>query len=148
MINFIKKFFTENIGLKLIALILAFMLWFYVVSELRKGSEEENQFLDKVFPRQQVAAKKLSIKPIFVGRLRSGYEIAGNKVVTVPDYCIVVGTKDILEKIKFIYTMPVDLGGASKSFTKSVALNPIAPGIYMEETFVEVTVPVEKAATH
>ncbi|MDD5136024.1 MAG: hypothetical protein PHN63_01595 [Candidatus Omnitrophica bacterium] len=63
----------------------------------------------------------------------------------VPEYCIVVGTKDLLGKIRYAYTMPVDLNGASKPFAKSVALNPIAPGIYMEETFVEVTAPVEKS---
>ena len=39
--------------------------------------------------------------------------------------------------------MPVDTSGAFKIFTKSVALNPIAPGIYMEETLVQVTASVE-----
>ncbi len=145
MLNFIRKFFIENVGLKIISLVLAFMLWFYVVSELKKGSEEENQFLNRVFPQQGVAAKKLLIRPIFVGKLKNGYDIVDDKIVTVPEYCIVVGTRDILEKIRFIYTMPIDIGGTTKSFTRSVALNPIAPGIYMEETLVQVTVPIEKS---
>ena len=74
MLNFIRKFFIENVGLKIISLVLAFMLWFYVVSELKKGSEEENQFLNRVFPQQGVAAKKLLIRPIFVGKLKNGYD--------------------------------------------------------------------------
>ena len=69
--------------------------------------------------------------------------VDAKKAVVVPEYCIVVGTKDLLGKIKFIYTMPIDVTGVSKPFTKSVALNPIAPGVYTEETLVQVTVAVE-----
>ena len=127
------------------ALVLALALWFYVVNELKKGSEEERLFLSRMMPQEGMAAKKLSIKPIFIGKAHSGYAINSQKVVVVPEYCIVVGPKDLLEKIRFTYTMPIDIGGASKPFTKSVALNPIAPGVYTEETLVQVTVPVEKA---
>jgi hypothetical protein len=42
--------------------------------------------------------------------------------------------------------MPIDVTGTNRTFTKSIALNPIAPGVYMEETLVQVIVPVEKAA--
>ena len=50
MLEFIRKFFTKNIGLKFTALILALALWFYVVNELKKGNEEERQFLNRVLP--------------------------------------------------------------------------------------------------
>ncbi|MFA6321464.1 MAG: hypothetical protein WCY36_06380 [Candidatus Omnitrophota bacterium] len=144
MLEFIRKFFTKHIGLKFTALILALALWFYIVSELKKGSEEERQFLSRMLPDQGVVAKKLSIVPILIGKPRSGFSVDVKKAVVVPEYCIVVGTKDMLGKTRFIYTMPIDINGASKSFTKSVALNPVAPGVYSEETLVEVTVPVEK----
>ena len=62
----------------------------------------------------------------------------------MPDYCIVVGTKELLDKVRVIYTMPIDISAAYKPITKSVALNPIAPGVFMEDTQVQVTVPVEK----
>jgi len=55
-----------------------------------------------------------------------------------------VGTKELLEKIRFAYTVPVDMTGAFRTVTRSVALNPIAPGIYMEETFIQITVPIER----
>lgn len=144
MFGFLKKFFTQNIALKIIALILALALWFYIVNELNKGSEEEVQFLKRILPSEGVVGKKLIIRPIFVGKPRPGFFIDHKKAVVVPEYCIVVGTKELLGKIRFAYTMPIDVVGASKSFTKSVALNPIAPGIYMEETLVQVMVPVEK----
>ena len=144
MLEFIRKFFTKHIGLKLTAFSLALALWFYIVNELKKGNEEERQFLNQVLPQEGLVAKKLSIMPIFIGKPARGLTVDPRKAVVVPEYCIVVGTKDLLGKIRFIYTMPIDITGVSKSFTKSVALNPIAPGIYTEETLVQVTVPVEK----
>jgi YbbR domain-containing protein len=144
--KFIKNAFTVNAWLKFVALILALMLWFYVVNELNKGTEEEKQFFNKVLPSGGMAAKKLSIKPVFVGSPKQGYIIDPRKAIVVPEYCIVVGSRELLSKIRFANTMPIDVKGSYKPFTKSVALNPLAPGVYSEETLVEVTVPVEKAA--
>ena len=50
MLNFLKDFFTKNVALKFTALILALALWFYIVGELKKGSDEERRFLNKVLP--------------------------------------------------------------------------------------------------
>ncbi|MDD5428688.1 MAG: hypothetical protein PHI58_05580 [Candidatus Omnitrophica bacterium] len=144
MLEFIRKFFTKHIGLKFTALILSLAIWFYIVGELKRGSEEERQFLSRMLPREGMVAKKLSIMPIFVGKPRYGFTIDAKKAAVVPEYCIVVGTKDMLGKTRFIYTMPIDVSGVYKPFTRSVALNPVAPGVYTEETLVEVTVPVEK----
>ena len=145
MLDFTKRFFTKHLGLKFMALILALALWFYIVNELNKGNEEEMRFLNKMLPKEGMVAKKLSIMPILIGKPRSGFTVDTRKALVVPEYCIVAGTKELLGKIRFIYTMPIDINGASKSFSKSVALNPIAPGVFMEETLVQVTVPVEKA---
>jgi len=145
MLDFLRKLFTRRLGLKFTALILALALWFYIVNELKKGNEEERQFLSSMLPKEGMAAKKLSIRPIFIGRPHSGFTVDPRKAVAVPEYCIVVGTKDMLDKVRYIYTMPIDINGASKPFTKSAALNPIAPGVYTEETLVEITVPVEKS---
>jgi YbbR domain-containing protein len=142
MFETVKKALTEHIGLKLTALALALVLWFYIVNELNTGANEEKQFLNKVLPSESVMAKKLPIKPILVGKTRYGYVVDARKAVASPEYVIVVGTKDLLSKIRFAYTMPVDVTGASHAVTRSVPLNPIAPGVFMEETTVQVTVPV------
>ncbi len=144
MLKLLKNLFTENLGLKGMALLLALVMWFYIVNELNKGGEEERLLLRRILPTEGIASKKLEIRPIFVGKPRRGYRVNVSRVIIVPEYCIVVGTHDLLEKIKFAYTMPIDIAGVSKSFTKAVALNPIAPGIYTEETLVQATVPVEK----
>ena len=144
MLQRIKKFFTENIWLKVGSLFLALVLWFYIVNELNKGSEEDRQFLNKVLPSEGVVAKKLTIKALLAGTPKWGYTVDPRKAVIVPEYCIVVGTRQLLSKIRFAYTTQIDVGNVSRPFTKSVPLNPIAPGVYMEETLVQVTVPIEK----
>ncbi len=144
MLGSFWKLFTKNAGLKLVALVLALVIWFYVVNELNKGSEVDRQFLNKVLPSDTVMAKKLVIKPVFIGTPRSGYVVDNKKAIIVPEYCIVVGQKELLSRTRFAYTMPIDVRGISKPFTKSVPLNPIAPGIFMEETLVQVTIPIER----
>ena len=147
MLKFLRNLFTKNMGLKAMALILALVSWFYIVKELNKGTEDEMRFLRKILPSEGLTARRLAIKPVFVGKMRRGYRIVSDKIVIVPDCCIVVGTKELLEKIRFAYTMPVDVTGAFRTFTKSAALNTIAPGIYMEETLVQITVPIERAGS-
>lgn len=140
----IYKVVTENAGLKLTALVLALGLWFYIVGELNRGNAEEKQFLNKVLPSDNVIAKKLSIRPVLIGKPRRGFAVDRDRVLVQPEYVIVVGTKDLLAKIRYAYAMPVDVSGAAKPVSQSVSLNPIAPGVFMEETSVQVTVPVER----
>lgn len=140
----IHRLFTEHKALKLTALVLALGFWFYIAKELDSKNSDEGQFLNKVLPKESVSAKKLTVKPLFIGKPRRGYKIDQSRVLVAPDYVIVVGTKDMLDKIKFAYTMPIDTADVSRSFIKSVPLNSIAPGVFLEETAVQVTVMVER----
>ena len=146
MLQSIKGVFTKHLFLKFLSLMLALLVWFYIVNELNKGSNEELGLLKKMYPGEGMVAKKLMIKPVFVGKPSWGNSARRDQVVIVPEYCIVLGSRSILGKVKSAYTMPIDLKRVSKTFTTQVALNPIAPGIYIEETLVQVTVPIEKDA--
>lgn len=144
MLEFVKRFFTKHLALKILSLFLALLVWFYIVNELNKGSDEEFRFLKRMLPSEGLVAKKLVIRPVIIGKPRAGYIVNRAQTVIVPDYCIVVGTRDILGRVKFAYTMPIDVRKATKTITDSIPLNPIAPGVFMEETTVQVTVPIEK----
>lgn len=145
MFSALGGFMSANRGMKLAALILALAIWFYVVNELNQGSEEDRQFLNRVLPSEGLTAKKLTIRPIFAGEPKYGFTVDKMKAVVVPAYCIVVGSKDLLGRVKYAYTMPIDMRGISKTFSASVALNPIAPGVYMEDTLVQVIIPVQRS---
>jgi YbbR domain-containing protein len=144
MLQSIKNVFTKHLLLKFLSLILALLSWFYIVNELNKGSNEEHEMLRKILPGENMVAKKLMISPVFIGKPAWSNVVRREQVVLVPDYCVVMGSRNDLAKIKIAYTMPIDLKRASKTFTAQAALRPISPGVYMEETLVQVTVPIEK----
>jgi len=146
MLQSIKNFLTKHLFLKFLSLMLALLAWFYIVNELNKGPNEELELLRNMHPAEGMLAKKLMISPIFVGKPSWGNSVRRDQVAIVPEYCIVMGSRNVLDKVKSAYTMPIDLKKVSKTFTAQVALSPIAPGVYMEETLVQVTVPIEKNA--
>jgi YbbR domain-containing protein len=143
--RFIIRLFTKNIGLKIVSLMLALVLWFYVGKEIARESEGERSFLKRIFPSEGVTAKKLKIVPVIEGNPRRGFEVDAEKATLIPSYCIAVGTKDLLEKIDIVPTAPINVDGASKPFTRSVPLKSI-PGVYMEETAARVTVSIQPKA--
>lgn len=48
MLQSTSKFFTKNVPLKVLSFILALLIWFYIVNELNRGSQEELQALRKI----------------------------------------------------------------------------------------------------
>ncbi|MFC1576717.1 CdaR family protein [Candidatus Omnitrophota bacterium] len=143
--NQLKKFVSENLLLKILSLVIAVAAWIYIVGELGKGALEQQKFLEKIFPTYGMMAKNLSVRPRLVGNPRRRYRVAEDKILVVPEDCIVVGPKRTIKDIDAIYTIPIDVSNASESFTKSVPIKPIASGVYFEETVVMVTIPIEKA---
>lgn len=139
-----KRIFGRNIMLKMTSLALAIGLWFYIVNELGKGSEEETIALQRILPSYGMLTKKLVIRPITVGKPKRGFRIVEDKITVSPEFCIVLGPKKVLNNIRFIYTLPIDVAGVDGAVTKQVPLKPLAPGVYVEGTLVTVNIPVEK----
>ena len=52
MYKFIGNFFTKNLPLKILSFILALLMWFYIVNELNRGSQEEVQALRKIMQKE------------------------------------------------------------------------------------------------
>lgn len=48
MLRSVKDLFTKHLLLKFLSLILALLVWFYIVNELNKGSDEELELLRKM----------------------------------------------------------------------------------------------------
>ena len=144
MLHSIKDIFTKHLLLKALSLVLALLVWFYIVNELNKGSNEELELLKKMRPGEGIVAKKLIIVPVFIGKPSWGNVVRRDQVTVAPEYCMAMGPKNVIGNIRSAYTVPIDLKRASKPFIAQAALNPISPGVYMEETLVQVTVPIEK----
>lgn len=54
MLQFTGNFFTKNIPLKILSFILALLIWFYIVNELNRGSQEELQALRKIMHNKYI----------------------------------------------------------------------------------------------
>lgn len=53
--GFLRNFFTKNLALKVLSFILALLIWFYIVNELNRGSQEELQALRKIMQTKTIA---------------------------------------------------------------------------------------------
>lgn len=52
MAGFLRNFFTKNLALKILSFMLALLIWFYIVNELNRGSQEEAQALRRILEKK------------------------------------------------------------------------------------------------
>jgi hypothetical protein len=71
-------------------------------------------------------AKRVPVRPQLSGHLPEGYEM--DSATCEPDVVILSGSRQRLEEISFLQTVPVDLGGRIQSFEASVDVAPASPG--------------------
>ncbi len=140
MLKFLGRIISNNLILKMVSLVLAVGIWFYIAIDLDKGAEDERLILH---PSYGMVTKRLAIKAVVVGNPRQGYRVDEARIAIAPEYCIVVGPRSLLGNIKYIYTMPIDVSGEDRTVTRSVPLKSAAEGVRAEETLVTATVPIE-----
>ena len=138
----IKRILLNNLGLKVAALFLAFVTWFYV-SDLTE-QDSGKTVLQKLLSQTPYISKKLTIKPIFVGDVPEGYVFKKEDVKVVPETMVVLGPSGILSTKEIMYTAPIDLSEHAKSKMLEVGLANINRSIKIQKTKVQVFIPVEK----
>ena len=138
-----KKWITNNLGLKVLSLILAIATWYYIAWELEKAKIEEERAIFSML-HYDVISKKLPIQLIMVGDAVEGYEIIESGVTIDPQVCVVIGPKHILENIESARTVPLDISEYTKAIDAQLSLAPIARGIVLKDDFVKVHIPIVK----
>lgn len=141
-----KKWITNNLGLKVLSLILAITTWYYIAWELAKTKYEEEEAIFSIL-HYDVISKKLPIQLSLVGDLEEGYEIITNDVRIDPQFCVVIGPKRILENIDSTRTVPLNISEHTKDIDTQLSLAPIAKGINLKDYFVKVHIPIVKIVT-
>jgi YbbR domain-containing protein len=140
-----RNIIINNIGLKILALFLAIITWFYIVVELHKGTTDEMETLKGILPYRMVS-KQIPIRLDLVGTPREGYFIDYDNIILKPPTCIMLGPKSVLNKISEVKTQPIDISDYTRVFTKDVNIVTPIKGIDIKEKFVTVTVPISKIA--
>ena len=138
----IRRILLSNVGLKIAALFLAFVTWFYV-SDLTE-EDPGKTVLQKLFSQTPYMSKKFVIKPIFVGYVPEGYVFKKEDVKVAPETMVVLGPSEILAGKEVIYTVPIDLSEHTKAKMLEVDLANINRSIKIQKTKVQVFIPVEK----
>ena len=139
----VKKWITNNLGLKILSLVLAMATWFYVNSELTKLKNEEGRAIVSML-RYKIISKKLPIQLTIVGEIRKGYKLTIDDITVDPETIVVVGPENILREVNSARTMPLDIGEYTKDVIKQIELAPIAKGIALKDSIVKVYLPILK----
>jgi YbbR domain-containing protein len=138
-----KNLLLNNLGLKLLALLLAMVTWVYVVLELQEGPSQEREALQSILPPYRLASKKVPVRLDMVGQPRDGYAVAYDKVVIQPSELFIVGPKSMLDKLSTIETEPINVTNYTKTLIKDVTVIPPTKGIITDK-FISVTIPILK----
>lgn len=139
-----RNIILNNWGLKLLALFLAMVTWYYIVVELQKGAVEEREALQSILP-YRVYSKELPIKLNLIGEPPNGYMIDYDNLLLEPSKFVIVGPKSILKKLISVKTRPIDISEHTKTFKKAVSIVMPAKGITIKDKFINVTIPITKA---
>ena len=138
----LKRILFNNIGLKLLALVLAFVTLLYVGEAAKVGSKKT--VLRKLLLPSSSVTKTLRVEPIFVGAVPEGYAFLENDVTVSPEFVIVMGPSRVLAKKEAIYTESIDLSTLTKSRTLDVSLETFARSPKDRDAKVRVYIPVGK----
>ena len=138
----IKKIFLNNVGLKSLALLLAFVTWFYIGEATKIDSD--GTVLQKIFSPTQFVTKKLYIKPVFVGSVPSGYKFEKEAVSVTPEFYVVVGPSSFLKDTEFIFTKPIDLSEHTVSKIIEVDLESPSRSVKFQKIKAKTYLPVLK----
>ena len=141
--NKIKTLVMNNVGLKLLALALAIVTWFYINGELNRLALEESMGIKGGVP-YRIAAKTLPVVVDIRGRVIEGYRIDRDRIMVTPQVCNVIGVKRLLDKIDVIKTIPVYVEEYTKTATVRVSLESPAKGIKLVDRYASVVIPIEK----
>lgn len=138
----LNKALLNNLGIKFLALLLALITWIYV-SEATKVDEEKT-ILQKLLGSSNYIAKKLLVKPVFVGNVPEGYEFLKDEIKIDPESIVVVGPSRILAVREYVYTKPIDMSEHTKTKTVDSDLENISRSIDFQKTRVQIYLPVKK----
>ncbi len=142
MIKRIAQIFLNNIGLKILSLIVAVLLWFHITGELsRLALEGELGITGDI--NYKITAKVIPVVADIRGSVPPGYRLNKEKIMVSPRSCNVIGLKRLLDKTDAVKTVPIDVTGYTQTVTMRVSLISASRGIKVIERFATVVIPIE-----
>ncbi len=128
--------------LKLAALVVAVLTYFYIHNEIR--NVEEQNAADPSYKLIKLTAKTVRVKVRLDPAMPAGYRALEDQIVVSPQMITVIGPEALFGDEQGAETSMVDVSEYTKTVTKHVPLESVA-GIHVvgEPMTVDVTVPIE-----
>lgn len=139
------KWIVHNGGLKVIALVLAVITWFYVFNEIEHLHTKESSPAQLLPSYGKLISRKLYVKAIVIGEVSEGYRMNVNDVQIDPPYFVVAGPASVLRTVERLETEPIDISRYTKTTMVDAHILPITPSIDVGKLTVKVTIPIKKA---
>lgn len=138
---------SKNFWLKVIAIILAVITWFYVDRAIKHTSGEERLPFWVGYAHGNMM-KRVKIKPVISGNPAEGYVIRRDKVTVKPAYTFIIGPKRDVERVLFLKTVEIDITGQNKTYAVTIPLESLEKEsirFYGAGGVIDVLIPIEKA---
>jgi len=131
--------------LKIAALVVAVMAYFYIHGEIENTEKEKKVVSDPSYKLIKLTAKNLPVKVRLESPAPEGYRILEDQVSTTPSQVIVIGPEALLEEARTAETAIVDVSNNTRTATKKIPLESVA-GVHLsgQPYLVDVKVPIEK----
>jgi hypothetical protein len=126
------SWFTKNIWLKIIALILTVGIYFYIQKEIGESR----------VGRLNTQIKTVAVVPNIKGEPPSGYRIYKEGIRINPSKIAIAGTPDDLLKINKVYTEPIDVRKYTNTTSELVAIQPLTNIILVGGNSAVVEIPI------
>lgn len=141
MINWLSK----NFWLKIIALSLAVILWFYADVEVKRAPGDSRSPFWMGYAQENMI-KEVQIVPAISGVPAEGRVMDRERIVVKPAAEFIIGPKRIIEKVNSLKTVQINITGQSKTYTLTVPLESIkGVRFYGAAGVADVTIPIEKS---
>ena len=136
------KLLKGTLVLKIVALILAVVTYFYITNELRQN---RTRVIDPSYKLIKLTAKTLPLKVRFAAEPPAGYKLLIDQVKTNPAKVTVIGPEALLDEAFNAETALIDLSENTATVVRKIPIESVA-GIHVagEAHLVDVTVPIQK----
>ena len=126
------SWFTKNLILKVVALILAIIVYFYIQREIGQSR------------LAGIEIKTVEVIPNIQGTPPEGYRIYYEGIKINPPRIAIAGKLDDLNKVERIYTEPIDVSKVTNTTTRLVSLQPLNNIILIGGKDAVVEIPIVK----
>ena len=139
-----KRLHISNFGLKILSLILALLVWLYIVNEIQMGRINQVKSIPSFFG-YEMTEKRVEVKPNIIGQPIAGFVVDTKNIIIDPKYLIVIGPKKYLRDIEYVYTEELDISEFTKDIRLAVKLSRFVKGYVPRKNFINIVIPIQKA---